>query len=287
MAHDQTQQPRRVWAAAGIAGAALVLTFGAAAPTFAGQGGGHNPPGNNGTVKIHDDANDPSHHNVPHVSCDFFVDFWGFDNGQTLTVSFAGQAPTGKDTPVSFDASNGTSITSPDDAGGGNDFDGELGFTPTQEQLSTLGDPQPQQGYHVKLTVSTGEPGGHKYKVFWIQPCQTQSGGTEQGGGTQQGGTVQSPPKTTPKTAPKTTPKTSQKSTPTTVLGTHLTRRAPSAKTPDTTQVLGTSLTRTPSALPFTGAYVGAMTFAGAAALGSGMMLLLAGRRRRRRRTTS
>src|SRR5207302_6122578 len=40
---------------------------------------GHNPPGNNGTVFIHDVAGDHSPHNVPHVGCTFYVDFFGFD----------------------------------------------------------------------------------------------------------------------------------------------------------------------------------------------------------------
>src|SRR3954452_4537742 len=159
--------------------------------TGGGSDKGHNPPGNNGTVKIHDVAGDLSHHNVPHVDCDFWVPMWGFDNGQQMTVSFAGQAPTGKDTPVTFTALNGTTLTSPDEAGGGNDYDGELGFTTTAESLqSQLGDPQPQQGYHVKMTVATGEPGGYKYKVFWINcpAAPTTGGGGEQGGGGEEGG---------------------------------------------------------------------------------------------------
>ena len=208
---NDTQQVRRVLARAGITAAALTLALGAAAPAaFAhdgsggssgdhgsqgdahsqagdhgGSGGsaggsdsGHNPPGNNGTVKIHDVAGDPSHHNVPHVDCDFWVPMWGFDAGQDMTVSFAGQAPTGKDTPVTFTALNGNTLTSPDDAGGGNDFDGELGFTTTAESLqSQLGDPQPEQGYHVKMTVATGAPGGFKYKVFWINCTSAPTGG--------------------------------------------------------------------------------------------------------------
>jgi hypothetical protein len=130
---------------------------------------GHNPPGNNGTVKIHALPGDPGHHNVAHPGCSFVVDFWGFDAGQTLDVSFTGQAPTGAGTPLSLTGS-GTSVTSPDDAGGGNDPDGELVFTPTAAELSVLGAPA-AQGYHVRLNVETGEPGGHKYKVFWISPC--------------------------------------------------------------------------------------------------------------------
>src|SRR5690242_7259684 len=47
------------------------------------QDTGHNPPGTNGTVFIHDVADDHSPHNVPHVSCNFWVDLFNFDNAQT------------------------------------------------------------------------------------------------------------------------------------------------------------------------------------------------------------
>ena len=59
-----------------------------------GQGGnsadGHNPPGNNGTVKIHQTAGDSSPHNQPHVTCSFYVSFFGFDKNQTMKISFTG-----------------------------------------------------------------------------------------------------------------------------------------------------------------------------------------------------
>jgi hypothetical protein len=74
-------------------------------------------------VKIHDVAGDTSHHNVPHVDCDFAVAFWGFDANQRLTVAFSGQAPTGAGTQLTVTGAP-TSITSPDDAAGGNDPNG-------------------------------------------------------------------------------------------------------------------------------------------------------------------
>jgi len=52
------------------------------------------PRGNNGTVFIHDVAGDNRPHNVPHVGCTFYVDFFGFDSDQVLSTSFVGQAPT-------------------------------------------------------------------------------------------------------------------------------------------------------------------------------------------------
>ena len=89
---------------------------------------GHNPPGNNGTVKIHQTAGDSSPHNQPHVTCSFYVSFFGFDKNQTLNIAFAGQAPTGKDTPIAITDASKRSLTSTTDAGGaGNDYDGDQG----------------------------------------------------------------------------------------------------------------------------------------------------------------
>jgi hypothetical protein len=247
---------------------------------------GHNPPGNNGTVFIHDVAGDHSPHNVPHVGCTFYVDFFGFDSNQSLTTTFVGQAPTGKD--VALPSGDWTGQMPANNAGGaGNDFDWEQPFT---LDTSVLGAPQAQQGYHVKLTVSTGEPGGVKHKVFWVAPCQSTTTSSP---------TTATPTATTP-TAPTTvsgTGTTTQSGGTAggsaggaTVLGTTLHR---GAKAAIPTQVLGLTLHRgaTSSAsagagalgsLPFTGAEVAGLLAAGAAAVGGGAALTVAGRRRRR-----
>jgi hypothetical protein len=230
---------------------------------------------------------------VPHVDCDFWVPMWGFDSGQSMTVSFAGQAPTGKDTPVTFTALDGDTLTSTTPAGGGNDYDGELGFTTTAESLqSQLGAPQPQQGYHVKMTVATGAPGGYKYKVFWIDCPATTTGGGTGGGGDTPGGGDTSGGGDTPgggdtsgggdTTGGGTAGGTvagetgSQSSTGTAVLGEKVTRATTGA-------TAATAATAAPEAgsLPFTGAEIGGLAAAGAAALGGGGFLLVAGRRRR------
>jgi hypothetical protein len=233
---------------------------------------GHNPPGNNGTVKIHALPGDTGHHNVPHPGCSFVVDFWGFDAGQTLTVAFTGQAPTGAGTPLSLSGS-GTSITSTDDAGGGNDFDGELVYRPTAAELAVLGAPGPQ-GYHVKLDVSTGAPGGHKYKVFWISPCTPPAPPTPvatplRGTDTVEAGIPDAPTITSDTmTAVRTSP-------------------SPSVPELDTARVTRTTprLTQASppiSSLPFTGADVGDLIAAGVVATAAGIGLTVASRRRRR-----
>ncbi|HET7311748.1 MAG TPA: hypothetical protein VFJ17_10540 [Mycobacteriales bacterium] len=279
--HHQSRASR-ILTTAGAGASALVLALGPSASALAASGGGHgpgeghNPPGNNGTVKIHDVAGDTSQHDVPHVSCDFYVDFWGFDSGQTMTVSFAGQAPTGKDVPLQFTASDGYSITSPDAAGGGNDFDGELGFSASADQLAALGDPQPQQGYHVTLTVSTGQPDQHpnvKHKVFWLQPCETTGGGGDTGGGDTGGGDTgggDTGGQTPGSHAGGVHHRGSTSGTATHVLGEHIAR---SPHQP--AEALGTSAT-----LPFTGSHEGSLTLAAAACIAAGIGLTAAGRRR-------
>jgi hypothetical protein len=256
---------------------------GSANASDSAESDGHNPPGNNGTVKIHDDYGDTAHHNVPHVDCDFAVAFWGFDADQTLTVSFAGQAPTGKDTPLTVTGAP-TSITSPDDAGGGQDYDGELQFTADQLDLASLGDPHPQQGYHIKLTVDTGEttPGGFKYKVFWLQPCTPAVAPTESSTTTEVpnqtpeqtsvlGESVSKQPTTSSGStveAATTSKNKKAAAVPTEVLGQHFTRP-------------GSAAAPSASSLPFTGAEIGGLTAAAALALGLGTSLTVAARRRR------
>lgn len=315
---------------AGVSAAALVLAAAAAAPALADNNGNHNgqtkthtnngqsssnapssngqtksssansgqdPAGNNGTVFIHDVANDHSPHNVPHVGCTFYVDFFGFDNNQNVQVSFAGQAPTGKDqalgggqslTPVSNDAASGA----------GQDWDNEITVTADELGVQNLGDPA-HQGYHVKMTVVTNQPGDHKYKVFWVQPCTTTSTSstpstpstptTPTNGpsstGTEVGATTATQNTTTPTTA-----NAGQSSGGATVLAAHATKPSSSSSIP--TEVLGRSITRSGAApaaapaarsLPFTGAEIGGLAAAAAVLLGGGTALTVAGRRRRAR----
>jgi hypothetical protein len=133
------------------------------------------PAGNNGTVKITPHAEDDGiPQNTPHVSCVFDIEWYGFDEGADVssTVEFTMQAPT-KDVVLSATEPSQVFVGE-DPAGGGNDFDGEASYT-----LAFAGAPDPQQGYHVAVTVRT--PGSHgadtKRKVFWVSPCD---GGPEE-----------------------------------------------------------------------------------------------------------
>jgi hypothetical protein len=132
------------------------------------------PAGNNGTVKITPHAGSDDSQNNAHVSCSFDLDWYGFDEGADIvsTVEFTMQAPT---RDVALSATEPSQVFVGDDpAGGGTDFDGEATYT-----LSFAGAPDPEQGYHVAVTVHT--PGSHgadtKRKVFWVTPCD---GGPEE-----------------------------------------------------------------------------------------------------------
>lgn len=137
-----------------------------------------NPPGNNGTVKIHNMPLDSNPYNQPHVGCPFTVTFFGFDEGDVATVTFTAWAPTGKGALLLTDT---VAIGADDNSGGGSSagFDGEKAYTLDFDGIV----PHEQQGFHVKLTVTVTSPGSktpkfNKYKVFWAQPCEEESSTT-------------------------------------------------------------------------------------------------------------
>lgn len=315
MATQPSREPARtILTTAGLGAGALLLAAAAALPAFADDQGnhygqtkdhanngqastdtsssstGHNPPGNNGTVFIHDQAGDNTPHNVPHVTCTFYVDLFGFDANQQGSISFAGQAPTGKDTALGGSWSGTMSTT---DAGGaGNDFDNELTFTADQLGVSALGDPA-HQGYHIKMTVVTNQPGDHKYKVFWLQPC-AQTAGTATAPATEttdttdtdETGVAVAPTSIGQELAPTESSNAGQSSA-----GAAVAATATSDNSGIPTNVLGEHFTRsnTPAnaaapaagSLPFTGAEIGGLAAAAALALGGGAALTVIGRRRR------
>lgn len=123
------------------------------------------PPGNNGTVKVDGDDIDGGHDNDPHVGCSFKVEWFGYDTGpRTSKVTFEAQAPTAGQ----LASPTGTQNVSFTGHGSGNTLDHTETYT-----LSFTGAPQPNQGYHVKLTVNTDGSKGNdeKSKVFWVKGC--------------------------------------------------------------------------------------------------------------------
>ena len=134
------------------------------------------PPGNNGTVKIAPAGEeDGTPDNNPHPGCTFQIEWYGFDEGSDVwsTVEFQMQAPT---------SDVGLSGTSPERVFVGEDpatgAGTETGQDATQAYtLAFAGEPHPQQGYHVKLTVHTPYSKGAdtKHKVYWVEPCEEES----------------------------------------------------------------------------------------------------------------
>ncbi|MFC4785264.1 DUF7507 domain-containing protein [Nocardioides sp. MAHUQ-72] len=139
-------------------------------PSAAFAGNGNDPAGNNGTIKIAELADEGTPGNDPHLTgCSLTVEWYGFDQGSKIIsqVDFEMQAPT-KD--VGLTVQGDTSVfVGGDAAGGGTDLDGRKTYV-----LAFKGQPQAQQGYHVKLTVETGGSQGNnsKSKVFWVQGCE-------------------------------------------------------------------------------------------------------------------
>lgn len=213
------------------------------------------PPGNNGTVKINsqdvDSEDDIS--NEPHVPCDFQVEFFGFDKDQTATITFTIHPPSGDGDVLLSE----TQTVSDDDAAGGlNDVDEVFQYSGTTFGLENF-EAQPQQGFHVKLTVeSAGLPGGKKHKVFWLECLPP----------------TPSPTPTT--TAPPTSP-------PPTTAPPSTTTAPPSTTTaPPSTTTQPPSTTPAPEVLPVTGPGIGGLIATGAALVGAGAALLWLRRRR-------
>jgi hypothetical protein len=177
---------RGVAVAALTGGIAGFATLGIAAVTNPVQAA----PGNNGAVKVSGDDLSSQPNNEPHVPCNFNIQWYGFDTGtRHATVTFSAQAPT---SGASYAVSGDTTPT----FSGGPGLDATVAYTLTPSGA----DPQPQQGYHVKITVTTDKTHGasdKKSKVYWIGPCSVPTTPTE----------VTTPPTTpTEVTTPPTTP---------------------------------------------------------------------------------
>lgn len=167
VAHVMRTGTRTLNACCGLAAAASLTAVGWGAVAHPAAG---DPAGNNGTVKITPLAEDDGiPQNTPHVSCDFDIEWYGFDEGADVvsTVEFTMQAPTG-DVTLSGGEPSEVFVGGDPAGGAGTDFDGEATY-----RLGFTGEPDPQDGYHVKVTVHTpGSQGADaKHKVFWVSPC--------------------------------------------------------------------------------------------------------------------
>ncbi|HET7736801.1 MAG TPA: hypothetical protein VFK52_12545 [Nocardioidaceae bacterium] len=169
-----TTHPRRAASVLLALVGALTLVLGMTVLTAGGASAAPDPNGNNGTVKVAGLGDiDLIPDNEPHLPCTLTVQWYDFDEGADIisTVGFALQPPTAEpDYTMSVDGPGEVFVGEDAASGTGNDFDGEAVYT-----LSFTGDPHPQQGYHVKLTIHTPDSFGAdtKHKVFWVEPCET------------------------------------------------------------------------------------------------------------------
>ena len=125
--------------------------------------------GNRGSVKVDDDDIDDGPANHPHVLCGLFILVeHGF--GSPFDIDFLAQAPT----------------TRP-----GDDQRLLVVHVPSGDHVSGLIDlravvggivPNPQQGFHIFITVHL--PGGDKHKVIWVQLCPRETTTSTTGGTT-------------------------------------------------------------------------------------------------------
>lgn len=151
-------------AIAGLMALALIMTNVVLPVTPAFAAG---PPGNNGTVKINDEAaeEDPGLGNEPHLtSCTVWVRWYGFDEGlRASTVTFEAHGSTNSNQLVSPVGPQNTSFVAPTPETG-NTLSYEKSFV-----LQFTGAPA-ADGYHVKTTVYTDGSLGNdtKSKVFWV-----------------------------------------------------------------------------------------------------------------------
>lgn len=146
-----------------LAGALCLLSV------MAASAWGGDPPGNNGTVKVNGIPFNGTVANDPHVDCVFLINFYGFDQGVlNATATFELVPPTGDVVLLT----NSTLIGG-DPAGGGNDLDGTLTEDLNSPIAASGVTAQPNQGFHVRLTVNAdGSIGANtKHKTFWVQGC--------------------------------------------------------------------------------------------------------------------
>jgi hypothetical protein len=183
-------------------------------------------------------------------------------------MTFEPWAPTRGGSPATFSTSWTTAERT-----GGNQLDKAYGPVDLSAALAGI-TPHPKQGFHVKLTVHvTGSQGSDvKHKVFWVQPCQDSTPPVV-------GGTEQAP--TPPVVEGTHTEQTPAPSAPAQVMGETVTRALAATAAGPKTQVLGESISRSPSSLARTGASVVRLVLVALALVGIGFLLVRMSRGRR------
>lgn len=240
-------QRRRV-ARAALTAAAATACLALGSPALAAD-----PGGANGTVKIDGPAYQLDNRNEPHVTCEFQVEFFNFDQDEHATMIFEAWPPSAPDFHEVKRVSN--VLVSNDKASGGSykrDPDEVFRFSAADLNL-TEAMAHPQQGYHIKLTVDRqNHPGWtEKHKVFWLKPCESSES--------------PSPTPSTPGESPTPTPGGSEN---------------PSANPSGSAGGGSGGGTGTEGGLPLTGVAATSTALTGLALIGGGVALMVLRRRR-------
>ena len=251
------------------------------------SGGKKNPPGNNGTIKIDALPFDDHPNNEPHVGCIFQIDLYGYDDNDDYYAdySFNLHAPT---LSPSGDNGlmNGNVFIGEDAAGGGRDLDASVTIDLSDALAESGATPHAKQGYHVKLTVhADGSIGADtKYKVFWVQGCDSTSSSAPPSSSQPPGGSqiVSQPPGSSQIVSQPPSSEAPQPS----VAGSQLFSQdiPPSDAPPPSpgTTILGRRITTGPSSiLPFTGGTVSTLLILAGLLLAAGGATLLGARKYR------
>ncbi|MEU8264540.1 LPXTG cell wall anchor domain-containing protein [Micromonospora sp. NPDC048999] len=162
---------KRRHAALTAAAATACLAF--AAPAWA-AGNPHNPPGDNGTVKIDGMPFTDKVDNQPHVTCEFELEFFNFDEGQRANLTLWAQPPSATPKDKVVWSQQDVLISDDPASGAANDHDAVIKLSANNLDLTGL-KLHPKQGYHIKLDVKLvgGKSSDGKHKVFWLQPCDS------------------------------------------------------------------------------------------------------------------
>ena len=248
----------------------------------------HDPAGNNGTIKIEPFGTTDGHANHPHPGCGFRLQMFDFDDDQTGTITFTGQAPTKG--AVTTQPLPGTQLLSDDPAQGGQDVDAF--YDVTAASLGLTGTPA-KQGWHIRVEVNADNaPGGAKTKVFWLScpaaaaPVTAPATPTTSGSGTAVsteslgGGTAV----TAPATSTTTGVTALSNGGAVTALGNETSGFTGGGGTAVVTSPAGSATAATAGgsggALPFTGIALGSLLAFALGAVGIGTLAVRAGRRR-------
>lgn len=134
-----------------------LLVAGAFLPTS-----GANSHGNVGTIKVHDDAaTNPDQRNVPHVSCDFYIEGFGMKDDSGW-LQFWSWPPTGNKTAITPGGASTLWTSDGVDANGDHHFmAGPFNLPSGHYRVEAFGD-----------DPHAGTPGHFaKAKTFWVEPC--------------------------------------------------------------------------------------------------------------------